>query len=177
MTARGRENEGGGREKRRRNTKFSSCRRWREKGRWNFYNDTFCARDYFRDVPAGFEGRERSAGRGTTAALLKARPRFRERRAHGNEFACRLHVLPTFFLLMQPAQLMRKTCCENLRTTEVYYFRLLIRATTATRRQRPRAPSRERERENTSRRPHFPLFREKKVRLSGVGQINTLVDE
>jgi len=60
------ESAGWRREKRRhtRNTKFSSCRRWHEERRWNFYNDTFCARDYFRDVLAGIE-----RGRGARALL------------------------------------------------------------------------------------------------------------
>jgi len=50
-------------EKRTKNTKFSSCRRWHEERRWNFYNDTFCARDYFRDVLAGIERGEGARAR------------------------------------------------------------------------------------------------------------------
>lgn len=47
-----------GREKRRRSGTQNSLRAVvGEERRWNFYNDTFCARDYFRDVPAGFEER------------------------------------------------------------------------------------------------------------------------
>lgn len=68
-----------------RNTKFSSCQRRHEERRWNFYNDTFCARDYFRGVPAGIE----RGGGARFSAFARA--------AAGNEFAPRHHVLPAFF--------------------------------------------------------------------------------
>lgn len=70
-----------------RNTKFSSCQRRHEERRWNFYNDTFCARDYFRDVPAGIE---RGGGARVSARVFA-------RGTVGNEFTPRHHVLPTFF--------------------------------------------------------------------------------
>lgn len=101
-----------------------------EEGRWNFYNDTFCTRDYFRDVLAGIEREWKAGGgcRGEIRARARAFASAIPRAPAGNEFACRPHVLPAFFFMPRRGSLMWKTCCENLRATEAYYFRLLIRA-------------------------------------------------
>lgn len=97
-----------------------------EEGRWNFYNDTFCTRDYFRDVLAGI-GKVGEGDGGGARARAHTSASAIPRATAGNEFACRPHVLPAFFFMLRRGSLMWKTCCENLRATEAYYFRLLIR--------------------------------------------------
>lgn len=110
------------RKKRTRNTKFSSCRRWHEERRWNFYNDTFCARDYFRDVLAGIE-------HGGGARLCES---IHESWAPEMNSRVDITYFRHFFFMPYSGSLMWKTCCGNLRM-EVYYFRLLIDETTGER--------------------------------------------
>lgn len=91
--------------------------RRREERRWNFYNDTFCVRDYFRYVPAGIEWARASA------SVFR-----REPAPEMNSRVDSTYFLHFSFLFLCGAKrglLMWKTWCENLRM-KVNYFRLLI---------------------------------------------------
>lgn len=92
---------------RKRNKKFFSCRRrWTRRDDGIFITTRFAPGIILETYP-------RELSRVEKRSLPLA-----EELHTGNEFACRQHVFPTYSIFFMPRRgaLMRKTCCENLRT-------------------------------------------------------------